>query len=212
MFSNNSLRMSCGDQKDTVILFSGISMAAVMSWEQQQKPVRQCSERTIITRLIQDLPCIPRKKWGMGFFPIVVYFVINNSKNYKTPSLLLLAKCKYHNLSSTLFSSTRTVQTFQNFYIQSKQVPSKKDEAVQSRKLQKKKFKGIHLVPKWRPINYYFVCMLISPRCQLALVVNIHKKQKNFENEAKRANKHANKRIIYWPPFWNIKVYASCNG
>ena len=27
------------------------------------------------------------------------------------------------------------------------------------------------------------------------------------ENEAKRANKHANKRIIYWPPFWN-KVYA----
>ena len=26
------------------------------------------------------------------------------------------------------------------------------------------------------------------------------------ENEAKRANKHANKRIIYWPPFWN-KVY-----
>ena len=28
------------------------------------------------------------------------------------------------------------------------------------------------------------------------------------ENEAKRANKHANKRIIYWPPFWN-KVYTS---
>ena len=27
------------------------------------------------------------------------------------------------------------------------------------------------------------------------------------ENEAKRANKHANKRIIYWPPFWN-KVYT----
>ena len=27
------------------------------------------------------------------------------------------------------------------------------------------------------------------------------------ENEAKRANKHANKRIIYWPPFWN-KVYC----
>ena len=27
------------------------------------------------------------------------------------------------------------------------------------------------------------------------------------ENEAKRANKHANKRIIYWPPFWN-KVYV----
>ena len=28
------------------------------------------------------------------------------------------------------------------------------------------------------------------------------------ENEAKRANKHANKRIIYWPPFWN-KVYEN---
>ena len=27
------------------------------------------------------------------------------------------------------------------------------------------------------------------------------------ENEAKRAKKHANKRIIYWPPFWN-KVYG----
>ena len=30
------------------------------------------------------------------------------------------------------------------------------------------------------------------------------------ENEAKRANKHANKRIIYWPPFWN-KVYRLYN-
>ena len=29
------------------------------------------------------------------------------------------------------------------------------------------------------------------------------------ENEANRANKHANKRIIYWPPFWN-KVYTNC--
>ena len=28
------------------------------------------------------------------------------------------------------------------------------------------------------------------------------------ENEAKRANKHANKRIIYWPQFWN-KVYVA---
>ena len=27
------------------------------------------------------------------------------------------------------------------------------------------------------------------------------------EKEAKRANKHANKRMIYWPPFWN-KVYG----
>ena len=31
-------------------------------------------------------------------------------------------------------------------------------------------------------------------------------KEFGSENEAKRANKHANKRIIYWPPFWN-KVY-----
>ena len=31
------------------------------------------------------------------------------------------------------------------------------------------------------------------------------------ENEAKRANKHANKRIIYWPPFWN-KVYRLDDG
>ena len=30
------------------------------------------------------------------------------------------------------------------------------------------------------------------------------------ENEAKRANKHADKRIIYWPPFWN-KVYLGEN-
>ena len=28
------------------------------------------------------------------------------------------------------------------------------------------------------------------------------------ENEAKRAHKHASKRIIYWPPFWN-KVYTN---
>jgi len=36
----------------------------------------------------------------------------------------------------------------------------------------------------------------------------MYKKTKEFrsENEAKRANKHANKRVIYWPPFWN-KVY-----
>ena len=31
-------------------------------------------------------------------------------------------------------------------------------------------------------------------------------KEFSSENEAKRANKHANRRIIYWPPFWN-KVY-----
>ena len=31
-------------------------------------------------------------------------------------------------------------------------------------------------------------------------------KEFGSENEAKRANKHENKRIIYGPPFWN-KVY-----
>ena len=60
-------------------------------------------------------------------------------------------------------------------------------------------------IPKWPLINYYsFVCMLISPLC----LVNMYKKTKEFwgENEAKSANEHANKRIIYWPPFWN-KAY-----
>ena len=33
------------------------------------------------------------------------------------------------------------------------------------------------LIPKWPPINYSFVCMLISPLC----LVNRYKKQKNFE-------------------------------
>ena len=38
----------------------------------------------------------------------------------------------------------------------------------------------------------------------------MYKKTKEFgsENEAKRANKHANKKIISWPPFWN-KVYRN---
>ena len=31
--------------------------------------------------------------------------------------------------------------------------------------------------PKWRPINYSFVCMLIS----LLSLVNVYKKQKKFE-------------------------------
>ena len=63
-----------------------------------------------------------------------------------------------------------------------------------------------HLISKWQPINYCFVCMLITP----LRLVNMFKKQKNLnlsENGAKRANLHVNKRIIYWPPFWN-KVYA----
>ena len=28
-----------------------------------------------------------------------------------------------------------------------------------------KKHNCIHLIPKWRPINYSFVCMFISPLC-----------------------------------------------
>ena len=34
-----------------------------------------------------------------------------------------------------------------------------------------------HRIPKWRLINYSFVCMLISPLC----LVNMYNKQKNFE-------------------------------
>ena len=46
-----------------------------------------------------------------------------------------------------------------------------------------------------------FVCMLISPLC----LVIMYKKQKNFEVKMRLRGlkKHANKRIIYWPPFWN---------
>ena len=40
----------------------------------------------------------------------------------------------------------------------------------------------IHLIPKWRPINYIFVCMLISPLC----IVNMYKKQMNFEEKMRR--------------------------
>ena len=49
---------------------------------------------------------------------------------------------------------------------------------------------GMDLIPKWRPINYSFVCMLISPLC----LVSMYKTQKNFEvkKEAKRANKQNN--------------------
>ena len=44
----------------------------------------------------------------------------------------------------------------------------------------------IYLIPKWRPISYSFVCMLISP----LQLVNMYKKKKEFwsENEAKRAD------------------------
>ena len=52
-----------------------------------------------------------------------------------------------------------------------------------------KKVRAIHLIPKWWPMNYYFVC--ISPLC----LMNMYKEQTNFgiENEAKTANKQANK-------------------
>ena len=40
----------------------------------------------------------------------------------------------------------------------------------------------IHFVPKWQPINYFFVCMLIS----LLRLDNMYKKQKNFEVKMKR--------------------------
>ena len=64
-------------------------------------------------------------------------------------------------------------------------------------------FFGINLIPKWRSINYSFVCMLISSLC----LGGMYKRQAFWrEIEAKRANRHANKRIIFLPPFWN-KVY-----
>ena len=40
----------------------------------------------------------------------------------------------------------------------------------------------IHLIPKWWPINYSFVCMLVSP----LRLVKMHKKQKNFEVKMRR--------------------------
>ena len=42
--------------------------------------------------------------------------------------------------------------------------------------------KVTHLIPKWRPINYSFVFMLISP----LRLVNIYKKQRNFEVKMRR--------------------------
>ena len=56
-------------------------------------------------------------------------------------------------------------------YIKSQVLPSMKKDKVYTC------FLVIHLIPKWRPINYSFVCMLISP---LGLVI-MNKKQKNFE-------------------------------
>ena len=47
---------------------------------------------------------------------------------------------------------------------------------------QRKSHKLIRLIPKWRPTNYSFVCILIS---SLSLV-NMYKKQKNFEVKMRR--------------------------
>ena len=42
--------------------------------------------------------------------------------------------------------------------------------------MSRKSGKGMDLIPKWRPINDSFVCMLISPLC----LVHMYQKQKNF--------------------------------
>ena len=70
-------------------------------------------------------------------------------------------------------------------------------------------FLPIDLIAKWRPINYSFVCMLISP---LRLIFT--SKFFCFLYMLKRANYHANQRIIYWLPFWNevyFVVTTSCS-
>ena len=36
---------------------------------------------------------------------------------------------------------------------------------------------NIHLIPKWQPVYYFFVYMVISPLC----LVKMYKIQKNFE-------------------------------
>ena len=40
----------------------------------------------------------------------------------------------------------------------------------------------IHLIPKWQPTNYSFVCMLIG----LLRLVKMYEKQKNFEVKMRR--------------------------
>ena len=44
------------------------------------------------------------------------------------------------------------------------------------------KTQDIDLIPKWWPITYSFVCMLLSP----LRLVNMYKKQKNFEVKTRR--------------------------
>ena len=61
---------------------------------------------------------------------------------------------------------------------------------------------AIDLFHKWRPIYCSFQYMLISPTNLINLILL------NFghANEARKANFHENKRIIYRPPFLK-KVY-----
>ena len=62
----------------------------------------------------------------------------------------------------------------------------------------------IHLIPKWRPINYSSVCMFISPLCLIFTakfffvfyMLTRHQGLINMQT-----------RIIHWRPFWN-KVYV----
>ena len=59
---------------------------------------------------------------------------------------------------------------------------------------------NIHLIPKWRPINYSFLCMFISPLCLIFT--------SKFFCVFYMLTRHqglikADKRIICWPPFWN---------
>ena len=48
--------------------------------------------------------------------------------------------------------------------------------------LERKYLLAIHLIPKWRQINYSFVFMLISP----LPLVNMYKEQKSFEVKMRR--------------------------
>ena len=65
----------------------------------------------------------------------------------------------------------------------------------------------IHLIQKWRPIYYSFLCIYNS----LTGIVSVCKIQKNFYSKMRPVRlilKHKNKRIIYPPPFMN-KVYTA---
>ena len=73
----------------------------------------------------------------------------------------------------------------------------------------------IHFIPKWQPINYSFVCMLITlfasfllqKSCWRGLISTSKFFCINLYMLTKQRRLSKNKRIIYWPPFWN-KVYS----